>query len=65
MLIRLHVRVLNARREDELGIPLEGKLGVMKNALAEVVLNTKNATGPDTNLAVIPELGQAWKFDEG
>ena len=64
MLIRLHVRVLNARREDELGIPLEGKLGVMKNALAEVVLNTKNATGPDTNLAVIPELGKAWKFDE-
>ena len=56
MLIRLHVRVLNARREDELGIPLEGKLGVMKNALAEVVSNTKNATGPDTHLAVVPEL---------
>ena len=51
MLIPLLVRVLNARREDELGIPLEGKLGVMKNALAEVVLNTKNATGPDIDWA--------------
>ena len=43
MLIRLHVRVLNARREDELGIPLEGKLGVMKNALAEATKSIRNA----------------------
>ena len=56
MLIPLLVRALNARRGDELRIPLEGKLGVMKNALAEVVSNTKNATGPDTDLAAVPEL---------
>ena len=56
MLIPLLVRVLNARRGDELRIPLEGKLGVMKSALAEVVSNTNNATGPDTDLAVVPEL---------
>ena len=56
MLIPLLVRALNARRGDELRIPLEGKLDVMKSALAEVVSNTKNATGPDTDLAVVPEL---------
>ena len=56
MRIPLLVRVLNARRGDELRIPLEGKLGVMKSALAVVVSNTKNATGPDTDLAVVHEL---------
>ena len=64
MLIPLLVRALNARRGDELRIPLEGKLGVMKSAPAEVVSNTKNAMGPDTDLAVLPELDQDWKLVE-
>ena len=43
--------MLNARRVDELRIRLEGKLGVMKSVLAEVVSNIKNATGPDIDWA--------------
>ena len=43
--------MLNVRREDELRIRLEEKLGEMKSVLAEVVSNIKNATGPDIDWA--------------